>query len=67
MIWPSTLQYFVSSCISEHKSEGRYASVSRVTDRRGLFDFETSRLLYFVDNRLTDGDEVVSLTRRSHL
>jgi hypothetical protein len=26
--------------------------------------FETSRLPYFLDNRLTDGGEVVSLTRR---
>jgi hypothetical protein len=25
---------------------------------------ETSRLLHFLDNRLTDGGEVVSLTRR---
>jgi hypothetical protein len=35
-----------------------------VTDRGGPYGCETSRLPYFLDNRLTDGDEVVSLTRR---
>jgi hypothetical protein len=35
-----------------------------VTDRGGPQGCETSRLSYFLDNRLTDGGEVVSLTRR---
>jgi hypothetical protein len=34
------------------------------TGRGGLQSFETSRLPHFLDNRLTDGGEVVSLTRR---
>jgi hypothetical protein len=32
-----------------------------VTDRRGLYGCETERLPYFLDNRLTDGCEAVSL------
>jgi hypothetical protein len=35
-----------------------------VTGREGLWGCETSRLPHFLDNRLTDGDKVVSLTRR---
>jgi hypothetical protein len=31
--------------------------------RRGTYGCETSRLPYFLENRLTDGGEVVSLTR----
>jgi hypothetical protein len=35
-----------------------------VKGREGPWGFETSRLLpHFLDNRLTDGGEVVSLTR----
>jgi hypothetical protein len=36
-----------------------------VTDREGTYYCETSRLPHFLDTRLTDVDEVVSLTRRS--
>jgi hypothetical protein len=35
-----------------------------VTGREGTLGCETSRLPHFLDNRLTDGGEVVSLTRR---
>jgi hypothetical protein len=35
-----------------------------VTGRGGPQGCETSRLPHFLDNRLTDGAEVVSLTRR---
>jgi hypothetical protein len=35
-----------------------------VTGREGPYVFETSRLPHYLDNRLTDGGEVVSLTRR---
>jgi hypothetical protein len=35
-----------------------------VTGRDGPYVCETSRLPHFLDNRLTDGGEVVSLTRR---
>jgi hypothetical protein len=35
-----------------------------VTGRGGPQGCETPRLPYFLDNRLTDGGEVVSLTRR---
>jgi hypothetical protein len=36
-----------------------------VTGREGPQGCETSRLPHFLDNRLTDGGKVVSLTRRS--
>jgi hypothetical protein len=35
-----------------------------VTSRGGPEGFETSRLLYFVDSRLTNGGEFVCFTRR---
>jgi hypothetical protein len=35
-----------------------------VTGRGGPWGCETSKLRHFVDNRLTDGGEVVSHTRR---
>jgi hypothetical protein len=35
-----------------------------VTGREGLYGCETSRLPHFLDSPLTDGGEVVSLTRR---
>jgi hypothetical protein len=35
-----------------------------VTGRGGPQGCETSRLLHFLDNRLTDGGGIVSLTRR---
>jgi hypothetical protein len=35
-----------------------------VTDRGGPQDCETSRLPHFLENRFTDGGEVVRLTRR---
>jgi hypothetical protein len=38
-----------------------------VTDRGSPQGCETSRLPHFLDNRLTDGGEVVSLTRRPPL
>jgi hypothetical protein len=38
-----------------------------VTGRGGPYDCETSGLPHFLDNRLTDGGEVVSLTRRPPL
>jgi hypothetical protein len=34
-----------------------------VTGRGGPYGCETSRLPHFLDNQLTDGGEVVSLTR----
>jgi hypothetical protein len=35
-----------------------------VTGRGNPYSSETSKLPHFLDNRLTDGGEVVSLTRR---
>jgi hypothetical protein len=35
-----------------------------VTGREGIMGCETLRLPHFLDNRLTDGGEVVSLTHR---
>jgi hypothetical protein len=37
-----------------------------VTGREGPLVCDTSRLPHFLDNRLTDGGEVVSLTCRPH-
>jgi hypothetical protein len=41
----------------------KQSKAKSVTDRRVPQGCETSRLLRFVENRLTDGREVVSLTR----
>jgi hypothetical protein len=38
--------------------------VTLVTGRGGPYGYETSKLPHFLDNRLTHGGEVVSLTRR---
>jgi hypothetical protein len=38
-----------------------------VTGHGGPYGFEKLRLPHFVDNRLTNGSEVVSLKRRLHL
>jgi hypothetical protein len=46
-------------CEHEHKGEA-----TLVTGRGGPQDCETSRLPHFLDNRLTDGGEIVGLTRR---
>jgi hypothetical protein len=35
-----------------------------VTDSEGLYGCETSRIPHFLDNRFTDGGEIVSLMRR---
>jgi hypothetical protein len=51
----------------EHKHNFKSSSKNKtipVTDLGGPYGCETSRLLHFLDNRLTDGGEVVSLTRR---
>jgi hypothetical protein len=37
---------------------------AKVTDREGAKGCETLRLPHFLDNRITDGDKVNSLTRR---
>jgi hypothetical protein len=39
------------------------ANAIPVIGRGGPWDCETSRLQHFLDNRLTDGGEVLSLTR----
>jgi hypothetical protein len=41
-----------------------YGKAIFVTGRGGPYGCETSSLPHFLDNRLADGDEVVSLTRR---
>jgi hypothetical protein len=47
----------------EHGNEPLGKSVP-VTGRGGPYGFERSRLPHFLDSRLIDGGEVVSLTRR---
>jgi hypothetical protein len=51
---------------------GAYSSPQKgkfvpVTGRGGPYGYETSRLSHFLDSRLTDGGELVSLTHRSPL
>jgi hypothetical protein len=41
-----------------------YIKFIPVTGRRGPYGCETSRLPHFINNRLTDGGEIVSLRRR---
>jgi hypothetical protein len=41
-----------------------YSKAISVTGRAGPYGCEMSRLPHFLDNRLTDGGKVVSLTRR---
>jgi hypothetical protein len=45
-------------------AEGKNKAIP-VTGRGGPYGCETSRLPHFLDNRLTDGGEDVSLNRRS--
>jgi hypothetical protein len=47
--------------INRQKKKGKAIPV---TDREGPYRCETSKLQHFLDNQLTDGGEVVSLTRR---
>jgi hypothetical protein len=51
---------------SEDGKKGKGKAIS-VTGRGGPWGFETSRLPHFLDNRLTDSSEVVSLTHRPSL
>jgi hypothetical protein len=45
-------------------SQPEYTKAIPVTGHEGPWGCETSRLPHFLDNRLTDGGEDVSLTRR---
>jgi hypothetical protein len=45
-------------------SYSKKGKVIPVTGRGGPYDSETSRLPHFLDSRLTDGGEAVSLTPR---
>jgi hypothetical protein len=49
--------------VSLHPKKNKGKAVP-VTGHRGPYDCETSRRSHFLDNRLTDGGEVVSLTCR---
>jgi hypothetical protein len=54
-----------------HRKHGDLISLllkgKAITGNGGPHDCETSKLIYFLDNRLTDGGEVVILTRRPPL
>jgi hypothetical protein len=47
-----------------HCREGKKGKAILVTGRGGPYGCETSRLPHFLDNRVTDGGEVISLTPR---
>jgi hypothetical protein len=49
---------------TEVRCKSKKCKAIPVTGCGGPYDCETSRLTHFVDNRLTDGGEIVSLTRR---
>jgi hypothetical protein len=55
---------FLISTNSTKAASAKIGKVFPVTGRGGPLGCETSRLPYFTDNRLTDGGEDVSLTRR---
>jgi hypothetical protein len=50
-----------AAATTSHKDKGKAIPVR---GRGGTQGYETSRLPHFLDNRLTDGGEVVNLTRR---
>jgi hypothetical protein len=57
----------VTNCKNNTHLQDKYVKRSKaihVTGRGGPQGYETSRLLHFLDNRLTDGGKVVSLTSR---
>jgi hypothetical protein len=57
------VELYLHSPISWRSKDQKKESY-RVTGREGPQGCETSRLPHFIDNRLTDGGEIVSLTRR---
>jgi hypothetical protein len=61
--WLSTL-FFLKSHRKTFKYKVKICKAIPVTGRGGPLGCNTSRLPHFLDNRLTDGGEVVSLTRR---
>jgi hypothetical protein len=50
--------------VSERDGATRYVKATPVTDHEDPYGCGRSRIPHFLDNRLTDGGEVVSLTRR---
>jgi hypothetical protein len=57
------MRMFLRSVSTGYLFNGKGKSIP-VTDHGDSQGCETSRLPHFLDNRLTDSDEVVSLTRR---
>jgi hypothetical protein len=55
---------FTNTSVSVPQLKGKGNAIP-ITGREGAYGCETSRLPHFLDSRLTDGSEVVSLTRRS--
>jgi hypothetical protein len=60
-----TTQRDASGSHQHDATRGFEGKAISVTGRGGPYGCETSRLPHFPDNRLIDGGEVVSLTRRS--
>jgi hypothetical protein len=54
---------FQRTCGRKHVKEKKGKAIP-VTGRGGPYGCEISRLSHFLDNRLTDGGEFVSLTRQ---
>jgi hypothetical protein len=67
---PKVTVDWVALCIREVRSSNlspdkvKKGKVISVTSREGPYGFGTSRFPHFLDNQLTDGGEVVSLTLR---
>jgi hypothetical protein len=54
----------IISHYSYYYYKGKKGKAIPVTVREGPYGCETSRIPHFLNNRLTDGSEAVSLTRR---
>jgi hypothetical protein len=60
----SDITIFINVLTCHEPKNNNIGKAIPVTDRGGPYGCETSSLPHFLDNRLTDGGEVVSSTRR---
>jgi hypothetical protein len=58
------ITYYDSVAVTNKENVESKGRAIPVTDHEGPWGCETSRLPHFLDNRLTDGGEVIGPTRR---